>query len=128
MNLFNLTRRRLLKAGGVISVSTLLPQTTFAQAQSLTLPERPLNRMDSFIALAADGKVTAFNGHVDLGTGVRTALAQYVADALDVPFHSVTMILGDTALTPDQGPPSPAPRYRLRPCRCARPPASCVNS
>lgn len=104
MNLFNLTRRRLLKAGGVISVSTLLPQTTFAQAQSLTLPERPLNRMDSFIALAADGKVTAFNGHVDLGTGVRTALAQYVADALDVPFHSVTMILGDTALTPDQGP------------------------
>lgn len=104
MNLFNLTRRRLLKAGGVISVSTLLPQTTFAQAQSLTLPERPLNRMDSFIALAADGNVTAFNGHVDLGTGVRTALAQYVADALDVPFHSVTMILGDTALTPDQGP------------------------
>ena len=28
------------------------------------------------IAVHADGGVTAFNGHVDLGTGIRTALAQ----------------------------------------------------
>ena len=30
---------------------------------------------ETFIRIAADGTVTAFNGHVDLGTGIRTALA-----------------------------------------------------
>jgi CO/xanthine dehydrogenase Mo-binding subunit len=34
---------------------------------------------------------------------VRTALAQIVADALDVPFECVTMVMGDTLLTPDDG-------------------------
>ncbi|WP_049265876.1 xanthine dehydrogenase family protein molybdopterin-binding subunit, partial [Pseudomonas aeruginosa] len=64
----------------------------------------PLDQVDSFIAIAADGKVTAFCGHVDLGTGIRTALAQIVAEELDVAFEQVEMILGDTRRTPDQGP------------------------
>ncbi|MBD8213831.1 xanthine dehydrogenase family protein molybdopterin-binding subunit [Erwinia persicina] len=102
MNLFHLTRRRLLQAGGFIGISTLLPGSARAEATPSAVP--PGNRVASFIALSVDGQVTAFNGHVDLGTGVRTSLAQYVADALDVPFSAVTMILGDTALTPDQGP------------------------
>jgi len=102
MNMFQLTRRRLLQAGGFIGVSILLPGS--ARAGSPPSADRSGNRVGSFIALSADGKVSAFNGHVDLGTGVRTSLAQYVADALDVPFSAVTMILGDTTLTPDQGP------------------------
>lgn len=107
MNTFALTRRRLLQAGGILSVSALLPH--FARASGLPdsvfpVSERSMGQLDSFIALSADGSVIAFNGHVDLGTGVRTALAQYVADALDVDFSAVTMILGDTSLTPDQGP------------------------
>lgn len=102
MNMFQLTRRRLLQAGGFIGFSILLPGS--ARAGSPPSADRSGNRVGSFIALSADGKVSAFNGHVDLGTGVRTSLAQYVADALDVPFSAVTMILGDTTLTPDQGP------------------------
>lgn len=50
------------------------------------------------------GIATGFNGHVDLGTGIETALAQIVAEELDLPLSSVRIILGDTALTPDQGP------------------------
>jgi CO/xanthine dehydrogenase Mo-binding subunit len=60
--------------------------------------------VDSFIAIGADGSVTAYNGHVDLGTGVRTALGQLVADELYVDFAAVTMVLGHTARTPDLGP------------------------
>ena len=45
-----------------------------------------------------------FNGHVDLGTGIRTALAQIVAEELDVGLDQVEMVLGDTALAPNQGP------------------------
>jgi CO/xanthine dehydrogenase Mo-binding subunit len=47
--------------------------------------------------------VTLYAGKVDLGTGVRTALLQIVAEELDVPLASVTAVEGDTALTPDQG-------------------------
>jgi nicotinate dehydrogenase subunit B len=57
-----------------------------------------------FLVLADDGSITAFNGHVDLGTGIKTALAQIVAEELDVPVERITMVLGDTASVPDQGP------------------------
>jgi nicotinate dehydrogenase subunit B len=59
--------------------------------------------VDVFLAVLDDGSVLAFNGHVDLGTGIRTALAQIVAEELDVAFAQVTMVLGDTELAPDQG-------------------------
>src|SRR6266436_7846495 len=59
---------------------------------------------ESFLVLTSDGSITAFSGHVDLGTGIRTALAQIVAEELDVAFERVVMSLGDTARTPDQGP------------------------
>ncbi|MBV6692720.1 xanthine dehydrogenase family protein molybdopterin-binding subunit [Serratia quinivorans] len=105
MSRLEITRRRLLQAGGVVMVSSLLPVSLNAfAAEPATLGNLPLDRVDSFIGLTADGRVTAFNGHVDLGTGIRTALAQIVADEICVPFDQVTVILGDTQRTPDQGP------------------------
>jgi nicotinate dehydrogenase subunit B len=56
-----------------------------------------------FLAIGADGAVTAFNGHVDLGTGIRTALAQIVAEELEVSFARVRMVLGSTEAAPNQG-------------------------
>lgn len=58
---------------------------------------------ETFIRITADGSVTAYNGHVDLGTGIRTALGQIVAEELDVSFARVVVVLGDTALVPNQG-------------------------
>jgi len=58
---------------------------------------------DTFVRITADGAVTAYNGHVDLGTGIRTALGQIVAEELDVSFARVVVVLGDTALVPNQG-------------------------
>ncbi|PCE34362.1 xanthine dehydrogenase family protein molybdopterin-binding subunit [Burkholderia ubonensis] len=112
MNGFDATRRRLLQAGGLLMVSVALPVSLRASASDAARPTADAtvatgpapDRVDSFIAISADGAVTAFNGHVDLGTGVRTALAQIVADELCVPIGRVTMVLGDTARTPDQGP------------------------
>lgn len=62
-----------------------------------------LGRVDDWLAIAPDGQVTVFSGKVDLGTGVRTALAQIVAEELDVPFERVSLVMGDTARTPDEG-------------------------
>jgi nicotinate dehydrogenase subunit B len=61
-------------------------------------------RVEIFVIVGADGRITAFNGHVDLGTGIGTALGQIVAEELDIPFDRVTVVLGDTARTPNQGP------------------------
>jgi nicotinate dehydrogenase subunit B len=58
---------------------------------------------ETFIKISADGTVTAFNGHVDLGTGIRTALGQIVAEELDVSFARVIVVLGDTSRVPNQG-------------------------
>jgi nicotinate dehydrogenase subunit B len=86
-----LTRTSLLARPGILAV---------VRGSDSADPER----LEPFVVVGADGCVLAFNGHVDLGTGIRTALAQIVAEELDVAFARVTMILGDTALTPDQGP------------------------
>jgi nicotinate dehydrogenase subunit B len=58
---------------------------------------------ETFIKITADGSVTAYNGHVDLGTGIRTALGQIVAEELDVSFARVVVVLGDTEEVPNQG-------------------------
>lgn len=59
--------------------------------------------LDLFLLVDDTGTVTAFNGHVDLGTGIRTALAQIVAEELDVTLDRVTMVLGHTGVAPNQG-------------------------
>lgn len=64
------------------------------------VPQEP----ELFVAVLADGRVMGFNGHVDLGTGIRTALAQIVAEELDVTFAAVTMVLGHPFEVPNQGP------------------------
>ncbi|HEX3983932.1 MAG TPA: molybdopterin cofactor-binding domain-containing protein, partial [Acidisoma sp.] len=60
--------------------------------------------VEIFVIVGGDGSVTAFNGHVDLGTGIGTALGQIVAEELDVAFARVSVVLGDTERTPNQGP------------------------
>jgi nicotinate dehydrogenase subunit B len=59
--------------------------------------------LDAWLAFEKDGTVTAFSGKVELGTGVRTALAQIVAEELDLPLERVHMVMGDTDRTPDEG-------------------------
>src|SRR5438445_10290706 len=72
---------------------------------SVVRPASPVEavKFETFIRITADGLVTAYNGHVDLGTGIRTALGQIVAEELDVSFARVVVVLGDTSLVPNQG-------------------------
>ena len=74
-----------------------------------------------FVAVLDDGRILAFNGHVDLGTGIRTSLGQIVAEELDVPATRVQMMLGDSAATPNQGPTIASATIQISavPLRCA---------
>src|SRR5215469_16803714 len=60
-------------------------------------------RLDDWLAIETDGTVVAFSGKVETGTGVRTALAQIVAEELQVPLARVRLVMGDTGLTPNEG-------------------------
>jgi nicotinate dehydrogenase subunit B len=101
-----ISRRDLLKSSGALIVSfSFFGSVSKALAQAAGLSEDGLDptALDSWIAVAQDGNVTVFTGKVELGTGVVTALAQIVAEELDVPFNKVHMDVGDTAKTIDQG-------------------------
>jgi len=74
-----------------------------AKGQPALVAANPAEGVEILLAVWDDGSVTALNGHVDLGTGIRTALAQIVAEELDVPLERVHMVLGDTARAPNQG-------------------------
>ena len=61
------------------------------------------NQLDAWLAIGADGLVTAYTGKCELGQGLYTAQTQLVAEELCVPIESVTLVQCDTAATPDQG-------------------------
>ena len=60
-------------------------------------------QLDSWIRFNEDDTVTVFTGKVEIGQGLRTALAQIVAEELDVDIHQIKMQMADTRLTPDEG-------------------------
>ncbi|MGE3065029.1 MAG: molybdopterin-dependent oxidoreductase [Hyphomicrobiaceae bacterium] len=55
------------------------------------------------VTLAADGRLTLWNGAVDIGQGSTTVLLQICADALGLPPQAFRVVVGDTDLTPDAG-------------------------
>ena len=55
------------------------------------------------VRLEPSGAVTVLSGVTEQGQGTRAALAQIVADELDVPLDAVTVLSGDTAMVPYGG-------------------------
>ncbi len=108
MDTSNITRRDFIKAGGALVVSCAIPgAVTMALSQSpQTIGGRPAllpDELDSWIAVLPNGNVTAFFGKMDMGQGVDVAIGQIVAEELDVAFEKVSVVMGDTAFTCNQG-------------------------
>src|SRR4029077_12840837 len=61
------------------------------------------DQLSSYIAVNADGSVSAFFGKMDMGQGLFTAIGQMVAEELDVPFKTVKVLMCDTATSVNQG-------------------------
>jgi nicotinate dehydrogenase subunit B len=74
-----------------------------AGGQPATVSANPAEGPEILVAVWDDGSVTALHGHVDLGTGLRTALAQIVAEELEVDLAAVSVLMGSTAAAPNQG-------------------------
>jgi CO/xanthine dehydrogenase Mo-binding subunit len=102
------SRRDFLKTSGVLvvsfSASALLEKTGLAQGEFGTRAGHvDPKQLDSWIAIAADGRVTAYTGKCEFGQGIFTAQTQLVAEELSIPVDRVTLIQCDTAVCPDQG-------------------------
>ena len=99
-----LSRSDFFSADGVLLVVRETPPAPpVANGQPPVVFGNPAEGPEILLALWNDGSITALNGHVDLGTGIRTALAQVVAEELDLALAQVHMVLGDTARAPNQG-------------------------
>lgn len=100
----NVARRDFLKTGGALVVTfSLSPGIANAAGDSASAKTVAPDQVDGFLSIDAKGEVTVYSGKVDLGTGIRTAMAQIAAEELSVPLDRVIVIQGDTLLTPDQG-------------------------
>ncbi|MFB4394373.1 MULTISPECIES: molybdopterin cofactor-binding domain-containing protein [unclassified Pseudomonas] len=96
------TRDQLLAKTGVLLIVDDITPPSGPVAKGVTPVVRD-KELALFLAISDDGQVYAFNGHVDLGTGIRTSLAQIVAEELDLRMDQVHMVLGDTERAPNQG-------------------------
>ena len=95
---FELGRRGFLGvAGAGLLISVSRPA---AQAQSGDNNQQPVA---SRVRIAQDGGITVMTGKVEVGQGSRAQLTQAAAEELKVPPASITLIMADTALTPDDG-------------------------
>ena len=101
-----LSRRDFLRRSGALVV-------TFSAAGITASPVRAARqgapaavdaaRLDSWLAIGADGRVTAYTGKCELGQGMHTAQVQLIAEELSVPVDRVRLVMCDTSIAPDQG-------------------------
>ena len=109
MENLKVTRRSVVQGAGMLVLSVGMPvglDTMLDINQALAQGGKPAlvpTELDSFLAINADGSVNVYFGKIDGGQGVDVAIAQMVAEELDVPLKAVKVIMGDTSVTLNQG-------------------------
>jgi isoquinoline 1-oxidoreductase len=102
------TRRAFLRVMGGGLVVAFVTRDLFAAPRTMGVPpagggreeEAPSESVGAWLHIAGDGSVTVYTGKVEIGQGIRTSLAQAVAEELRVPLDGIRMVMGDTDLTP----------------------------
>ena len=104
----SITRRDFIRTGGALIVS----YSAVSWIEPIASAQGPFDthrshvdpaKLDSWIAVATDGSVTAYTGKCDFGQGMFTVQTQLVAEELCVPMGRVNLIQCDTDVCPDQG-------------------------
>ncbi len=100
-----LSRRAFLSATGGLVV-TLAAPADWVEAATYGAAERPPlkgDQLSSYVTIDPDGTVVAYYGKIDGGQGLETAIAQMVAEEIDVALERVRVVMGDSGLTVDMG-------------------------
>lgn len=98
---FSVKRRDFLRylGGGMVILFAPLEGCRKVVAPALPLNSLP-DDFNAFLHISEDGLVTCYTGKIEMGQGPMIALAQMMADELDVAFENVKMVMGDTDLCP----------------------------
>ena len=102
------SRRAFLKASGALVIGS---GSLGMAAQALSTPVNVLSgkpalvptELDSWVAVLPDGSVSAFFGKMDMGQSLEIAIAQIVAEELDVAVDKVQVYMGDSGTSCNQG-------------------------
>src|SRR3954463_6536244 len=94
-----MNRREFLQASGALVVAGFSPIAFSAAEKGLPIP----TELDSWIAVLPDGRVQAFFGKMDMRQSLDVAIAQIVAEELDVACQKVDVLMGDSATSCNQG-------------------------
>jgi isoquinoline 1-oxidoreductase len=90
-----ISRRDFLRlAGGVVVLFSVGAEVRGLAAGGR--PPSPADDLNAWLRIGADSRVTVFTPTPEVGQGVRTSLAQLVAEELSIPLSSVDMVMGDT--------------------------------
>ena len=92
-----------------------MPRRTRQRGKPPLAPEQ----LDSWLAIKADGNAVAYFGKMDMGQGADVAIAQMVAEELDLPSERVSVVMGDTAPASTRAAPPARPACGMAACDCA---------
>jgi CO/xanthine dehydrogenase Mo-binding subunit len=96
----NSTRREFLQATGALAVCFALPACTRQTPTEVAAAGQAI--LGNRLVINASGSVKLLLGKVELGQGIGTALAQLVAEELDIAFTRVDLAAVDTNYSPDE--------------------------
>ncbi len=96
----SMERREFIKlvGTGIFVLFTADEIVSFGQGQR-AYPED----FNAYLKIGEDGRVGCFSGKIEMGPANTTALAQMLAEELEVQFDSVDMVMGDTSVCPWDG-------------------------
>ena len=92
------SRREFLQSAGALTICFALPLQVMAHGGSHAGVIVAGNRLQ----IRSDGSVYLMMGKVELGQGIGTALAQMVAEELDLAFDRVSLVPVNTDYSPDE--------------------------
>jgi nicotinate dehydrogenase subunit B len=103
------SRRKFINSLGCLTIGFSLTRPVWAEASHALLEDtlpgslRRTPRVDAWLEILADGRVRVLLGKMELGQGVRTAIAMVAADELDLNLDQVEVHLAETGRTPNEG-------------------------
>lgn len=81
--------------------TALVDETAVTPSLSGSLPQNP--DLDTWIRINTDETITVFTGKVEIGQGIKTAVAQIAAEELDVTLERIRVVTADTDRSPNEG-------------------------
>lgn len=104
-----LSRRDFLKTAGCLSIGfsfacqplSAAPQPPLQDSLPGSLRQQP--RINAWLEVLEDGRIRILTGKMELGQGIRTAIAQVAAEELDMELNRVEVHLAETGRTPHEG-------------------------